>query len=222
MFITCCLSSCSLQLMVNALDASMCDYHISLLDSTGHAEFLCRIALLLQMRIEKHILCTISRSLVICVQQEGLRSLKQWMLEVASRVEYWMLACTLTWRKPKTINMAHFVVSDAKHVRSLLNIDESSCSSTSRKESCLVKDWIQCLEWAKCIQALCPIQTEWSVQPRPSHQAPWLLQWSWLQAAANLCHSQAVRQMKWEGKTFVGAVVCVKQPSRENKFTCNY
>lgn len=87
----------------------------------------------------KNIICTISRSLLICVQKKGLRGLKQWMLEVAGRVEYWMLACALTGRKPKTVNMAHFDVSDAKHVGSLLNVDESSMMLfhfSERKLSC--------------------------------------------------------------------------------------
>jgi len=128
MFTTCCLSSCSPRTMVNALDASMCDYHISWLYSTGHAEFLCRTTLQLQTRVEKCILCAFSRSLLICDQKEGLRGLRhmQWILEVAGRVEHWMLARALTRRKPKTLNMAHFVVSDAKHMRFLLNVDEFS------------------------------------------------------------------------------------------------
>lgn len=74
MFITCCLSSCSPQPMVNELDASMCDYHISLLHSTGHAEFLHRTTLHLQMRVEKHYLHYFKKPTDLCSKERSQRS----------------------------------------------------------------------------------------------------------------------------------------------------
>lgn len=226
MFTTCCLSSCSPRTMVNALDASMCDYHISWLYSTGHAEFLCRTTLQLQTRVEKCILCTFSRSLLICDQKEGLRGLRhmQWILEVAGRVEHWMLARALTRRKPKTLNMAHFVVSDAKHMRFLLNVDEFSMlffHFLERKLFCeglgsvfgIGKKHIGPLSNPDRMQCSAQVTT-------PSTMAAVVVLAAGCCQSVNLCHSQAVRQKQWEGKIFVGAVVCVKQLSRVDKFTC--